>query len=524
MRVAMLLPLLAAVMPLAAETRGDRWWHHVEILAADDMQGRGIGTPEYDRAADYVIDRFKAAGLQPAATGGDWKQPVAFVAQRIARASASLVASDGKSTPLAVPDDMTIGVRGGPLGPHLEAPLVFAGYGLHIPEAGYDDFAGLDVRGRIVVVISGGPATISGALKSDARSNRNRWLASQGAVGVLALTSPGQIEVPWERSKLRAAQPGLYLADAAFRDTAAPFAQVAMNTASSEKLFAGSGHSFAEVAALADKARPLPRFPLALRFRAEVEATRVAVPSYNIVARLPGSDPKLAAENVVVSAHLDHLGVGGAIAGDAIYNGAMDDASGVANLIEIAAKFRADRARPKRSLLFLVVTGEEQGLLGSKAFAEQPTVPARSIVADLNFDMPLPLWRLTSVLALGAEESSLGKDAAAEAARAGLTLVPDPLPDRNVFIRSDQYSFIRTGVPALFFKFGFRLGTPEAKIEHDWRAIRYHSPSDDLKQPVEKEEAVKLNDYVAALALRVADAPTRPTWNAGSFFRRYAKE
>jgi Zn-dependent M28 family amino/carboxypeptidase len=226
----------------------------------------------------------------------------------------------------------------------------------------------------------------------------------------------------------------------------------------------------------------------------------------------------------VLPAHLDHLGVFAQGTGDTIYNGAMDDASGVANLIEIAAKIRADGAKPKRSLLFAIVTGEEQGLLGSQAFAQQPSVDPSAIVADLNFDMPLPLWKLESVLVLGAEQSSLGKDAAVVAATQGLKLVPDPLPDRNAFIRSDQYSFIRAGYPSVAFKFGFAKETPQFQVEHDWRAQRYHSPSDDLAQPVEKEEAVKLNDFVAALAVRVADAQQRPAWNGDSYFRRFMKK
>ena len=512
------LPPLALLLSSAAfaQSRGEQWWHHVEVLAADDMKGRAIGTPEYDRAADYVIARFKALGLQPAGIDG-WRLPVDITRQTITRAAVTL---DGQA--LSVPDDIVIARGGGPGPARTSAPLVFAGYGLHIPDVGHDDFAGLDLKGKIVVVVSGGPANISGALKSDARSARGRYLAHAGALGVIAIATPKQIEIPWSRSKLRAVEPGMFLSDAGLRDLDRPFLSMSMNTDSAEKLFGGSGHSFADVAALADAARAVPTFALKPVLVADVSATQVRVRSYDIVAKMPGSDPKLAGEHVVLSAHLDHLGVGAPIAGDTIYNGAMDDASGVANLLEIATKLRADGARPKRSLLFTIVTGEEQGLLGSHAFAERPSVAKSSIVADLNFDMPLPLWPLRSVIVLGADESSLGAAAKATAEAQGLTLAPDPLPDRNAFIRSDQYSFIRAGYPSIAFKFGFALGTPEAQIEHDWRAVRYHSPSDDLAQPVQKEEAVRLNDYVAALALRVADAPERPTWNANSFFRRFA--
>jgi Zn-dependent M28 family amino/carboxypeptidase len=224
---------------------------------------------------------------------------------------------------------------------------------------------------------------------------------------------------------------------------------------------------------------------------------------------------------VAVSAHLDHLGIGAPINGDRIYNGAMDDASGVATVLDVAHRLRSAHHRPRRSMLFLVFTAEEKGLLGSHYYAVRPTVPSGSIVADLNFDMPLPLWPLKSVIAQGATESSLGADAGAVAVQQNLLLAPDPLPDRNVFIRTDQFSFVREGVPALAFKFGFARDTPEFQIEHEWRANRYHSPSDDLGQPgVLKEEAVKLDAFVAALAQRIADAPTRPEWLPGSIFRR----
>ena len=522
-RLPVILALLATAAPAVAQTRGEQWWHHVEVLAADDMRGRMTGTADHLRAADYVIGRFKALGLQPAGTDG-YFQPVAFVEQKVdqAASSAALIGHSG-TTQLTAPRDLIFAGGGGPAPTAVDAPLVFAGYGLHIPEAGYDDFAGLELKGKIVVVIAGGPATISGALKSNARSERSAYLASQGALGVIALTPPKQIEIPWTRRMILASAPAMYLADDAMRDVKTPMLSASFDTDRSEQLFAGSGHSFAEVAALADAAGKVPTFALPLRLKATVSASRRSVISPNVVAKLQGSDPKLAGEYVVLSAHLDHYGVGEPINGDSIYNGAMDDASGVANVLEIAAKLRADGARPRRTILFAIVTAEEKGLLGSHYFAEHPPVPRSAIVADLNFDMPLPLWKLKTVIVLGEGESSLGADARAVGAARGLPLAPDPLPDRNSFIRSDQYSFIHAGIPAVAFKFGFARGTPEEQIEHDWRAIRYHSPSDDLAQPVEKEEAVKLNDFVADLALHVADAPSRPTWNSDSFFRRFAK-
>jgi hypothetical protein len=387
-----------------------------------------------------------------------------------------------------------------------------------LPKQGADDFAGLDLKGKIVVVLSGGPADISGAIKSSARFARAQQLGELGALGILTLTTPKQTEIPWSRQILLASQPGMYLEDAALRETPDGFVNLGLDPAKSEPLFVGSGHTFAELCALADASKPVPTFALPYRLKGHIVMKRESLASPNLVAELRGRDPELAKQFVVVSAHLDHLGIGAPINGHNIYNGAMDDASGVATVLDIAHRLKHG-PKPRRSILFLIVTAEEKGLLGSHYFARHPTVPKDSIVADLNFDMPLPLWPLTKVLVPGEGESTLGADARAVAAQQGLGVAPDALPDRNVFIRTDQFSFVREGIPALAFKFGFAKDTPEFQIEHEWRANRYHAPSDDLDQPVLKEEAVKLDAYVAALAARVADADTRPTWLPTSIFR-----
>jgi Zn-dependent M28 family amino/carboxypeptidase len=522
------LPLLSMIAATAAHAQdagdaGARWWAHVEALANDGMEGRGTGTPGYDRAADYVIGQLKALGLKPAGIDG-YKQPVAFVEQVILsdRSSAALVGPQGEAA-LAVPGDVIFSGGGGPVPESIDAPMVFAGYGLHLPEAGHDDFKGLDLKGKMVVVLSGGPSTISGALKSHARSERAHWLAEQGAIGLITLVTPKQVEIPWVRRVALASAPALYYSDATLRETQTAFLGAQFDPAKSAQFFAGTGKDFDAIAAAADASAPVASFPLALRFKAQVAAKRRDLSSPNLIAVMPGSDPKLKAQHVVLSAHLDGYGVGTAIKGDTIYNGAFDNASGVASLLEIARALKASKVKPKRSILFTIVTAEEKGLLGARYFARRPTVPQASIVADLNFDMALPIFPLTSVTPIGYDQSSLGQDAQAVSAQMGLPITPDPFPDRNVFIRSDQYAFIREGIPALFFKYGFKAGTPEAATEKAWRANIYHSPFDDLKQPVMPAESAKLNAYVTAVTLRVANAPARPTWNADSFFKRFVK-
>jgi Zn-dependent M28 family amino/carboxypeptidase len=523
MRPVLALCALIAATPAAAQTQAGRWWSHVETLAGPEFEGRLTGSTGYDKAAAYAAGRFKAYGLEPAGTKG-YLQPIRLTVQQIdaARSGAALLAN-GESTPLRVGPDIIMGARL-PQPATVEAPLVFIGYGLHLPEVGYDDFAKQNLKGKIAVYVNGGPGDISAALKSHSRGSETwRAAAAAGAVGLIALSTPKAAEIPWTRVIENSAQPGMYPADVAIREVRSAKFSASFNPAEAEKLFARSGHSFAEVLALADAARPIEGFDLKVRLEAQVAATTSQTVSANVVARLPGSDRRLAAEHVVLSAHLDHLGPNLTGKGPAYYAGAMDNASGVASVLEIARELAESKARPKRSILFVLVTGEEKGLLGSKYFAERPSVPAGSVVADLNMDMALPLWPLKSVLILGVHESTLGDAARAAAQSRGLEVVADPYPDRNAFIRSDQYSFIRAGIPALAFKFGFKPGAPEAEIEKAWRAERYHGLADDLSQPVARADAVKFNAFMAGVALEAANAPERPAWKDTSFFKRFAK-
>lgn len=517
--------LLAAAASAAPEESlspaATQWWADISSIASDANEGRQTGSAGYMRAADYVISRMKGEGLKPAGDRG-FLQQVTFEQQVVDQdaSRAMLVNADGSQSPLKVGDALLIRPGGEARPEAVDAPLIFVGYGLGLPKQGYDDFAGLDLKGKIAVVISGGPDNISAPIKSDARANRESELAKLGAVGVITLTTPHQVEIVWSRQRLIAHQAGMYLADKKFHTVPAGFFTASADPEQSEAFFKDSGHSFAEMSALADASKAVPRYDLKPRLKATVVATRTTLTSPNLIAKLEGRDPKLKSEYVVVSAHLDHLGIGEPINGKRLYNGAMDDASGVAAVLDIAHRI-AKGSRPPRSVLFAIFTAEEKGLLGSRYFATNPTVPKRDIVADLNFDMPLPLWPLKMVYLPGETESTLGADARTVAGQQGLQVVPDPNPDRNVFIRADQYSFVREGVPSLFMKFGFLKNTPEYQIEHDWRANRYHSPSDDLDQPgIFKEEAVKLDAYTAAIALHVANADARPQWLPDSIFRR----
>jgi Zn-dependent M28 family amino/carboxypeptidase len=339
---------------------------------------------------------------------------------------------------------------------------------------------------------------------------------------MVTILNPAAMDIPWSRIDLNRNQPSMDLADAEFNETQGLEFGVIYNPASAEGLFAGSGHTFAEIAALGKDRKPLPRLPLAMSMEVVAAISVKPVTSANLVARLPGSDPVLKNEFVVLSAHIDHVGVGAPINGDRIYNGAMDDGSGSAVVLDMAADLKAHPETLKRSVLFLLVTAEEKGLLGSKYFAAHPTVPIKSIVADINMDMFLPIVPLRILKIGGLEESDLGTRAAAVAESLGVKPVPDPEPLRNAFIRSDQYSFIRKGVPAVKMDVGFELGTPEQKTFKEWLTNRYHAPSDDIDQPVDLKAAAMYEEIVRRLLIETANTAARPQWKPDSFFRRYA--
>jgi Peptidase family M28 len=508
----------------ASHFNGNSWWGYVKVLAADDMEGRETGSAGLRRAEAYVVEQLKANGLEPAGADGFY-QAVKFESRQIVESGSSLELINGKMVePLSFADDAFFSTRLD-LAPSLEAPLVFAGYGLSIPEKNYDDLAGLDLKGKIAVIVSGAPAEIPGALASHYQTPGERWkaLKKAGAVGTITILNPGSMDIPWARISVNRTHPSMSLSGQEFDETAGQKISVIFNPAHASKLFEGSGHNVDDILELAKDRKPLPGFPLSFSLRAKAEVNKKEVESANIVARLSGSDPKLRNQHVVLSAHIDHIGIGEPINGDRIYNGAMDNASGSAVLLDVAASLRRSAVKPRRSILFLFVTGEEKGLLGSRYFTAHPTVRPGSIVADINIDMFLPIVPLKVLTIYGLAESDLGQMATETARELGVKSQADPEPQRNAFIRSDQYNFIRAGVPALAMKVGFEPGAPEQKIFKDWLTQRYHAPSDDLDQPVNLEAAAKYEEIIRDLLLRIADTPQRPQWKSDSFFRRYAQ-
>jgi Zn-dependent M28 family amino/carboxypeptidase len=502
---------------------GKIWWNYVKVLAADDMEGRETGSAGLRKAQEYVVEQLKRAGLEPVGSKA-YYQPMQFVSRQIVERDSSLaLVHNGQVEPLTLGDDAIFSTRV-ELAPSVEAPLIFAGYGLTIPELSYNDLADLDLRDKVVVIFAGAPAEVPGPLASHYQSAGERWkaLRKAGAVGVITILNPMAMDIPWSRISANRAHPSMALKGQEFDETSGQQLAVTFNPEKAQKLFEGSGHTLQELVDLVKDRKPLPRFPLTISVRARATVNKKEVESANLVAQLPGSDPKLKNEYVVLSAHLDHLGVGEPINGDRIYNGAMDNASGSAVLLDLIGSLKKSPKKLKRSLLFVFVTGEEKGLLGSRYFTAHPTVKPGSMIANINIDMFLPIVPLKVLTVYGLGESELGDMAREVAQQLGVQVQADPEPQRNAFIRSDQYNFIRHGVPALAMGVGFEKGSPEQEIFKNWRTQRYHAPSDDLDQPVDLAAAGKYEEIVRALMVRAADGPGRPQWKADSFFRRYA--
>jgi Zn-dependent M28 family amino/carboxypeptidase len=516
------IAVAAATEAKDAAFNGTSWWNYVKVLASDDMEGRETGSPGLRKAQEFVVGQLKSAGLEPVGSRS-YYQPVHFESRQILEQDSSLaLMHNGQVEPLALGDDAIFSTRVD-LAPVVDAPLVFAGYGLTIPESGHDDLAGLDLRDKVVVIFPGAPAEIPGALASHYQSAGERWkvLRKAGALGVITILNPAAMDIPWSRISANRAHPSMALKGAEFDETAGEKLAVIFNPEKAQKLFEGSGHTLQELIDLVKARKPLPHFPLVPTIRARASVNKKMVESANLVAELPGSDLKLKNEYVVLSAHLDHLGVGEPINGDRIYNGAMDNASGSAVLLDLISSLKKS-PKLKRSLLFVFVTGEEKGLLGSRYFTTHPTVKPGSMIANINIDMFLPIVPLKVLTVYGLAESDMGDMVREIAQSQGVQVQADPEPQRNAFIRSDQYNFIRHGVPALAMKVGFEKGSPQQAIFKTWLTQRYHAPSDDLDQPVDLMAAGKYEDVIHGLMIRLADDASRPQWKQDSFFRRYA--
>ena len=499
----------------------------MRFLSDDALEGRGTGSRGYDIAAKFMASQFESLGLQPAGDNGSYFQSVPLRSAKPDETKSTLVLSrSGKGETLTFRKDYIS--RGNPVLPEtsVEAPVVFVGNGVTASEQNYDDYQGIDAKGKIVAFMFGAPnfeSSLKAHYSSDEVKAHNA--AAHGAVGVIILDDPvlerlysfkeqvRDLSFPELRWLDKQQQPNDYFPELK--------GNAFLSLEATKKFFEGSPHSAEEVFAAMKAGKPLSFvMPITAKIRNVTGLQDVG--SRNVVAKLEGGDPTLKNEYVVYSSHLDHLGVGEPVKGDSIYNGALDNASGSAILLEVARAFSGMKTRPGRSILFLSVTGEEAGLLGSDYFAHYPTVNKSSVVANVNMDEDLMLWPLRDIVAFGAEHSSLDAVVRKAAARMHLNESPDPNPEEVIFIRSDQYSFVKQGVPAIFPVPGFKSDDPKIKpteIFKNWEQTRYHQPQDDMDQPgLDFDAAAKYARFVFLCGLLITEDSQRPTWNKGDFF------
>jgi hypothetical protein len=513
------LTAVSANAPTREQQVGARCWDDVRVLSDDAMEGRRAGSEAHRRAARFVADNFREAGLKPGGSNG-YLQEVRLQSRQIveANSSAKLLAGDNVRS-LRLGDDAGFLLRGD-LTPAVTAPLVFVGHGLVLPQYGIDDLKGLDLKGKIVVSFLAAPPSVPGAAGAHFGSAAERWKVykAAGAVGVVFMPNPYSTDLPWERASKVRLEPFMVLEGAEDLYSGMQV-WLMLNPERFALLLEGSGHTAEELLPLLKDGKPLPHFDLPSRLAATVDAKVSAIVSENVVGVLPGSDQTLRGERVVLSAHLDHLGVASEGEGDRIFNGAMDNASGIAVMLQVARDL-AKRKTPRRTIVFAAVTAEELGLLGSRAYVADARARGQRIVANLNTDMFMPLYPMKQVVVFGLEESDLADDARAVAAALGIEVQSDPQPQRNRFIRSDQYSFIRAGIPALATKIGYTANSPEAEIDSKWLAERYHGVSDSADQPVDLVAVGRYEEFTRRLAERVANRKVAPHWYETSVFSR----
>ncbi|GGK16857.1 M28 family peptidase [Luteimonas terricola] len=499
----------------------------VRTLADDRMQGRETGTPGYDLAAEYAAERFADAGLVPGGEDGGWFQRVPLLRATIAAESARFgVRLGDEATTLDFQHQFLPMANFNRPEAAIDAAAVFVGQAVHAPALGHDDFAGLDLRGKVAVMFGGAPERFDDTRRAFHASlaEKLRGVAERGAAGaVLVSTAADEVRTPWARSAAAWDRPSMRLrgADGRGIDTWPELQVVArVSAAAADTLFAGGDRSAAQ---LADQARAgtLRGFDMPVRLSLAVHTRVEPLDSRNVVGLLHGGDPAVADEYIVHTAHLDHVGIGIEVDGDAIYNGALDNALGVAIMTEAARELAAADEAPRRPQLFVAVTAEEQGLLGSQWFARHPTISDGALVANINIDMPVLTAPSRDVVPIGVEHSSLKAVVDAAAREIGVKVSPDPFPEEAVFVRSDQFSFVREGIPALYLDGGIEAADPDRdpKVSATWFMRNcYHRPCDQADLPINYDDAARLARLSARIAQGIADADARPAWNDGDFF------
>jgi len=520
-------PLLTPAVRKAMEkVQAEGIREHVRQLADDRLQGRDTGSPGADLAADYIAAQFKQLRLKPGGDEGSYFQKVPFVRSRMDFEASHLVLhTPGDETTLQLGKDLLVN---GPVRTEasLRAPLVFAGYGITAPEFKHDDYAGLDVKGKLVVLLSGEPVSKNPGIFDGEKDTKHAGggskillARSKGAVGVITLLTEDQAgRFPWALVRNGQTTQTVTLAGA----SRPGFPALVARKEGAERLLAGAPVGWE---ALNQQVRDGEVKPFALRAEGALTLRMERTPftSPNVAGLLPGSDAELRKQVVIYTAHYDHVGTRGG-EGDTIFNGAWDNASGTAEVLEIARAYAALKPAPKRSVLFLLVTGEEKGLLGSRYYTQHPLIPIEETAANINLDMTDIFGIPKEFVPQGAERSSLRQSCEAVAREMGMKIGKDPTPELNVFVRSDQFSFVEVGVPSLFLRWASEYEDVDAAAARESAkqklASIYHKVTDNY-DPSWSWEGMRRHAQVGFLiGLHVANGPTLPTWNAGDEFNK----
>jgi Zn-dependent M28 family amino/carboxypeptidase len=515
-------------MPLDPRFSPDRVRADVAFFADDLLGGRDTGSVGHEIAARYVAQRFAGLGMVPMGDAGGWLQRVTL--QKATRGpdagSVTITAPDGKATSFTHAKDAVVAISPLASTTELSAPLVFVGYGLENKLLGLDDYAGLDVKGKIVVQFSGFPTGFPSEEIAHASATKADVALAHGALGVITISTNASNKVrPWATTVKYADTPAINWVGAdglPHANTRGSVVNATLSDTAAEALFAAAPRGFAAIRAEADKKGALVRgFALKTRARITGSSQFSRITSPNVVGMIPGSDPALKDQYVVLSGHLDHLGTdapkpGEAADKDRIYNGALDNAAGTATLLEVARVMAQDSHAPRRSVIFLVTTGEEKGLIGADYFANNPGLAKGKMVGNVDLDMPLLLYPFTDVIAFGADHSSLGKIVANAVKDMNVGLIPDPMPAERIFVRSDHYMFVKQGVPAVFLATGFGNGGAEKWA--DFLKNTYHKPNDDMTQAINWRAGARFAEANWRITSAMANSDVPPLWYKGDFF------
>jgi len=519
--------LLAGHSAAFAQTAGEpdisaeRYRAHVAFLADDLLEGRETGTRGHEIAAKYIATQFDLLGLKPGGENGGWYQTVTLAETRLTGDKPTLTVTGPKGQTKTFTHGMEVTVRGTTAGGDtaVSAPLVFVGFGMTDKPLGIDDYKGLDAKGKIVVVLRGAPLGMEGESGAHLVSEQARNAAAHGAVGMITIQTLSAAKAqPWKFVSGSSGSPR----NTWVQKDGVPFdgiygmkAAAAIDPAQAQLLFDGASKTLEQVRAQ-DTAKSRPK-GFALKTTVALKATTVVrkYTSPEVIGLIEGSDPALKDQYVVLMGHADHLGIRPDKEGDKIYNGALDNAAGVATLLEVTRAFQTG-AKPRRSVLVIANTAEEKGLLGAEFWAHYPTVPENKIVAGIDLDMPMLTYDFKDVVAYGADHSTLRETFQKAGAAMGIALSPDPMPEQTIFVRSDHYALVKAGIPAVMLATGMQNGGQAAWDK--FFADNYHQPSDDLKQPINWAAGAKFAKFNYLVARDLADADQAPRWYAKDYF------